>query len=196
MSTQSTAARVHLPVFELRDVSGFPAYAVGSAGEVFSRWLRLPLGGGQKGFKVVLGNTWTRMRPSLAAGYRRVSLYRDGESSPHNVCVLVLTAFVGPCPTGQEARHGNGNRTDDRIDNLSWGTRKQNAEDRVLHGTQVRGEQHPGAKLTNDLARLTLELRDQGWRYREIAERLGVSITLIGNICRGQAWKHVTEGAA
>lgn len=47
---------------------------------------------------------------------------------------LVLETFVGPCPVGMEALHDNDVRDDNRLSNLSWGTRSQNVLDSVRNG--------------------------------------------------------------
>ena len=47
---------------------------------------------------------------------------------------LVLEAFVGPCPDGMEALHGNGDPADNRLANLRYGTRSDNMFDLVKHG--------------------------------------------------------------
>jgi hypothetical protein len=61
---------------------------------------------------------------------------------------LVLETFVGPCPTGMECRHLNGDRSDNRLANLCWGTKVENAADRERHGTQPRGSKIPWSRLT------------------------------------------------
>ena len=65
-------------------------------------------------------------------GYPMVSLW--GKS--WNVHHLVLLAFVGKCPYGQETRHMNGNPKDNRLVNLRWGTHKENMEDKKRHRMQ------------------------------------------------------------
>lgn len=47
---------------------------------------------------------------------------------------LVLAAFVGPCPGGQEPLHRNGVANDNRLSNLHYGTRSENNKDIVFHG--------------------------------------------------------------
>jgi hypothetical protein len=47
---------------------------------------------------------------------------------------LVLEAFVGPKPEGGVCRHLDGNRTNNHITNLRWGTRSENSKDRWDHG--------------------------------------------------------------
>lgn len=48
---------------------------------------------------------------------------------------LVASAFHGSCPIGMECRHLNGNQADNRASNLAWGTRSENTQDSLRHGT-------------------------------------------------------------
>lgn len=67
-------------------------------------------------------------------GYLRISLRKDGKSHHFRVHRLVLEAFVGPCPEGTEACHGDGDRSNNRLENLRWDTKSENQYDRVRHG--------------------------------------------------------------
>ena len=71
-------------------------------------------------------------------GYSCVSLSRNGKSYMHNVHSLVASAFLGPLPNGQEVRHLDGNRLNNLVDNLKYGTHKENQGDRLKHGTWKR----------------------------------------------------------
>ena len=62
---------------------------------------------------------------------------------------LVLEAFIGPCPLGQECCHNDGNAYNNHLSNLRWDSPKNNSADRLLHGTQPCGEKSHLAKLTN-----------------------------------------------
>jgi len=75
-------------------------------------------------------------------GYSRVTLccgvmkLFNIKASPY-VHNLVLSTFIGPCPKGMECRHfPDRDPSNNRLDNLSWGTPVENAIDRVWHGTQ------------------------------------------------------------
>ncbi len=47
---------------------------------------------------------------------------------------LVALAFHGPRPEGLEVRHLNGDPTDNRPENLRYGTHAENMQDKVAHG--------------------------------------------------------------
>ena len=85
---------------------------------------------------------WGRTEPRLLAlrlsnGYPGVGLYKDDGVSrdARSVHSLVAQAFIGPRPEGYEVRHLNGDRTDNRLSNLAYGTPSENKLDAVSHGT-------------------------------------------------------------
>lgn len=73
-------------------------------------------------------------------GYLAVGLKCGGSTWCRSVHRLVLEAFVGPCPDGMEVRHLNGNKTDNRLENLRYGTRYENMRDQVAHGTHRQSQ--------------------------------------------------------
>jgi hypothetical protein len=103
------------------------------------------------------------------------------------VHLMVLNAFVGPCPEGMEARHLDGNRFNPALSNLCWGTKLENAQDRVTHGTWARGEKQGRAKLT--WAVVEKMRADTGKTQRQLAVDYGVSRTVAGRVRRGESWK-------
>jgi hypothetical protein len=59
--------------------------------------------------------------------------YGGTEAYPH-VHKLVLEAFTGqPRPEGMVCCHVNGNPSDNRLENLRWGTLRDNAADKRRH---------------------------------------------------------------
>lgn len=68
--------------------------------------------------------------------YQRISLYDGkGYGRPRYVHQVVLLTFVGPLPDGLVVRHLNGDPSDNRLANLAYGTRKENQQDSLIHGT-------------------------------------------------------------
>lgn len=70
----------------------------------------------------------------VSGRYRNVSLRKDGKTVVVRVQHLVLEAFVGPRPEGAQCRHLNDVGLDNRLANLSWGTKSENAHDAVRNG--------------------------------------------------------------
>lgn len=72
-------------------------------------------------------------------GYRCVNLRTGGGNGRVTpIHRLVLLAFVGPLPPGMVSRHLNGNPTDNRLENLKYGTQSENMHDRVRHGNHFQ----------------------------------------------------------
>lgn len=109
-------------------VPGWTGYEVSSRGRV--RSVERALGDGRIAGGLVLAQTADK------DGYRYVTLSDGKRRKRVHVAVLVLTAFTGPCPPGQEACHKNGRRGDNRAVNLRWGTRPENRQDRERHERQ------------------------------------------------------------
>jgi len=73
---------------------------------------------------------------------------KDNEGKYRNyfVHLMVLSMFVGPRPTPlHQARHLDGDRYNNNLSNLEWGTPKENCADRTIHGTayQKKGLDNP-----------------------------------------------------
>lgn len=133
------------------------------------------------------GRVWSNRKNRLLSlsiantGYIQVNI----AGSVRHVQRLVLEAFVGPCPYNHEACHGNGVRTDNRIENLRWDTRKANMADASRHGTTNRGERCPTSKLTREQVQ---SIRAASGSQKEIAGRFGVSREHVRDIRSGKRW--------
>lgn len=68
-------------------------------------------------------------RGTTAPFYLRVNL-PIGTKRVHR---LVAHAFLGPCPSGLEVRHLDGDSQNNAAVNLAYGTKTENAQDRVAH---------------------------------------------------------------
>lgn len=69
-------------------------------------------------------------------GHLKVVLYSGkGQKRQRYVHQLVLEAFVGKRPDGAITCHNNGDPSDNRVENLRWGTHSENTTDRISHGT-------------------------------------------------------------
>ncbi len=171
---------------QYRLVDGFPAYRVGYDGSVWSRW-------GMGGRVRKITDVW---RPKVAdvgdKGYLRVELYDgQGEIEKRLVHRLILEAFVGTCPEGLVACHGDGNPANNSISNLRWDTPESNWEDRKRHGRDMEGIKQSQAKLDDYAVRVIRRARRRGITLRLLAMRFGVSIAKIHHVVSGKNWRHV-----
>ncbi len=130
-------------------------------------------------------------RNNGAIPYPRVSLCIDKKGHKRTIHRLVLEAFIGPCPSGLEACHNDGDYLNPRLDNLRWDTRQSNMNDCKKHNTALVGERHPNAKLT---AVQVLDIRqryDNGETTQALSVAFGVGLRTISRITLGQGWRNV-----
>lgn len=154
-----------------RRVIGHPDYEVSDRGRVrsYKAWRGMP--------------TPRLMAQTLGTGgYPVVNM--DGFPA-WGVHKLVLEAFAGPRPHGAVARHLDGDRANNNLWNLAWGTPAENEADKVRHGTSNRGERHGMAKLTGVQAQ---EIREAAGTNAAIAIQFGISRTQVSVIRSGKAW--------
>lgn len=128
-------------------------------------------------------------------GYCSLRLYRDdGRQITVEVHPLVARAFIGPRPPGLVIRHLNGNPSDNRVENLRYGTYSENMQDAVRHGTlrPAHGEAAHSAKLTEADVIQIRSLQATGHVSRtSLARRFGVTPGAIGDVLSGHTWKHL-----
>jgi hypothetical protein len=165
-----------------RWVRGFISYVVSDDGQVAS-----------------LHHTALRARLLTQTPDRRgymvvtLALGRKGCKRNRFVHQLVAQSFIGPRPDGKpEVRHLDGDPSNNHAWNLAWGTRAENAQDAVRHGTTAAGSRNGQAKLTEAQVR---EIRS---RYAagnvtqyELAVEYGVTQPRISNVLNGRNWRHV-----
>jgi hypothetical protein len=92
-----------------------------------------------------------------------------------------------------EVRHLDGSRTNNRPDNLCWGTPGENQRDRLAHGTHNRGKRQWLVKISEDQAR-EIKLRiAKGQSQTSIAREMGDPVTrgIVKDISVRKAWAYV-----
>lgn len=130
----------------------------------------------------------------MHGGHIGVAVYVPGPRYARRVAVhrMVLSAFVGPPPTpGHCCRHLNGVPSDNRVENLAWGTHAENAADKIAHGTVPRGERHPCAKLTDGEVVRLRERVAAGETLTAMAAHYGIDSKSAYSIAYGRTWSHV-----
>lgn len=115
------------------------------------------------------------MKPSMGpCGFQTLGLRLEGRRRCRRVGSLVALAFLGPRPLGAEVRRLNGVTTDDRLENLAYGTRDDVTAD---HEARARREEAAGAstRCPNGHNYADLWLGEWGERFCPDCRRLGLS---------------------
>lgn len=110
----------------------------------------------------------------------------DGKMTRANRYVCGLVKGSPPTPK-HEAAHSCGHESCISPIHLSWKTRTENEADKIAHGTRLRGEQHPQAKLTEADVRKILALKGIESQPK-LAKRFGVSPMTVCRIHAGRKW--------
>ena len=176
------------------DVPEWLGYRAGTNGTIWT-CLKLYSLGNHRGTESRPDGPWKKLSFSLNPknGYLQIGMANLGKKRTNRVHSIILKTFWGPPKRGQECRHLNGRKNDNRFANLCWGTRVENWGDRVIHGTDPfgKGERSPNAKLSKADIREIRRLRGSGMIQSEIADRFKVSISTISDIDRKITWSHI-----
>src|SRR5580765_1006210 len=79
---------------------------------------------------------WRAIKPWRSGkGDHVIGIWTGNRTVRRKIAHLVLEAFVGLRPLGMVCRHLDGDRNNNNLSNLAWGTPSENVRDSVLHGT-------------------------------------------------------------
>ena len=168
-----------------KEIPGFPGYLITTQGEVLSLW-----GRGGRTRKPDKLPFLMRLEKDKD-GYLKVGLTKEGTQHKCYVHRLVLETFKGACPSGLEARHKNGHRADNRLENLDWSSHEENCSDKQVHGTAQVGERHGNSILTASLVREARRRKSLGESVKEIAKSMRVNYSTLWCAVRGKTWSHL-----
>ena len=109
----------------LKEISDYPDYKIDSIGNVFSHKY----------------NRIKQMIPQKAtAGYHYVTLCKNGKRRNRFIHRLIAQEYIPNPLNKQEVNHINGNKLDNRIENLEWVTPLENIQHAIKLGLLVCSE--------------------------------------------------------
>lgn len=153
---------------------GHPKYEVSN----FGRVRRCVAASGTRVGKILSG--WIGGCDYVYVGLSSGSIVRN-----KLVSNLVLEAFVGPRPNGQECNHKDGNKTNNCVWNLEWTTYSGNIRHAIDFGLRKT--------ITKSLAWEIKKLLHYGLSSAKIGRRVGVAYQTVINIKHGYAWKRLVR---
>jgi len=179
----------------------FPGYGVTEDGRVWSckrgEWVEL-----------IPSRNWS----SRCSGYFKVKLYRGQLGYQLKVHHLVAEAFLGPRPNNLVVNHKDGNKVNNRVENLEYVTYAENSRHAYATGLNVPrpglkgplnpnwrprqpngpGEQSPQHKLTTADVLEMRRLHGEGnTSTRALASMFGVSQPTVCRVVKRIKWRHV-----
>lgn len=152
-----------------------PDYAVSRCGKVFRNGKARKPSWGTKGY--------LRLNIRTDKGMRTIPVHR-----------IVLETYKGKRPKGKQCRHLNGDKSDNSVDNLAWGTHGENMQDKIDHGTTdnvPKGTAHFRAKMTEAQV-IEARLRaSKGESVASFAGEYGLTPSGMRAVVNGRKWKHL-----
>ncbi|MBU8770311.1 HNH endonuclease [Cytobacillus oceanisediminis] len=167
----------------IKPIPGYEGYFVDSSGNVFSKWINK----GRHG--KVMGRELRKIKGSKTKrGHVYVRFGR--KAKPLYIHRLVYQVFVGEIAEGLLIRHLNDIPYDNRVENLSIGTQKENMEDARKNKLFPLGSKNGQSKLTEKDVKEIRKLAKTNTKT-ELANKYQVSRAAIREAVNNNTWKHV-----
>jgi hypothetical protein len=180
-----------IKTYPLMDIPGFPHYKINDYGEIVSFYKRIKTTE-TRGTQTIKCETPQKLlEPHFNQDNYKDVFIKDtyGKQRIRLVHQLVLEANGHPKPfPDAEVRHLDGDRQNNHISNLKWGTSAENSADLVKHGT-LAGEKNPAAKLTGDDVIFLRKNKHLPIKY--LVERFKVCACSISMARNGRTFKNI-----
>jgi hypothetical protein len=171
-------------------------YKVSNLGRVKSlSRVVLSASGSGKGCRRTLPERILKQHPTGKGKYPGVGLHKDSVILSTTVHALVFKSFCEN-PNGlPEINHIDGNKSNNRYDNLEPSTRLQNVRHAIATGLSpsMVGESNIGVKLKEKNIVKIRSMFREGMSQTQIAKRMGTTFQNIHCIVRRKSWGHVPE---
>lgn len=125
-------------------------------------------------------------------GYYFVQPYNDNGSKNKTIHRLVAIEFVENPHNFNVVNHIDGNKKNNRFDNLEWCTDAYNHEHAQREGLLAKGSRVASAKLNERCVIAIKKLLLEGWTHDKVSALFEVSRTTITLIENGATWKHIS----
>jgi len=166
----------------IKEIPSFPGYFIDDNANVYSN---------KVGFMLKM----TQFDTGGGTKYKTVIISKGGKGYLRMVHNLVLEAFVGIRPDGMLGLHKEPNTNNNSLQNLYWGTPKQNALDRIKDLHSPKGMKAHTSKLTDEMV---LDIRKRygrngvgGLSTVALSKEYGVMPSTINCIVNKRTWTHI-----
>jgi hypothetical protein len=133
--------------------------------------------------------------PVNPTGYRRFFIKFKGRMMNISIHRAVRQSFDKTNKSKMQVAHLDGDKLNNKLNNLAWVTNKENCAHKLLHGRSARGENHPHCKISEKTAKCIWNCEpfrdDIG--LADIAKMFKTTKGIVRNIWNGYTWNHITK---
>jgi hypothetical protein len=169
---------------EVKEILGYPNYLVSNIGRVFV-------------FRKTTG--YKQVKPDNSREYTRVEMWRQGSPKKESIHRLVASAFLHKVTEDLAVNHKDGDKRNNKVENLEWVTRSENQKHAYRIGLQIGfkaggiplSESHKKALCGSRWKKEKHPVTIDGVVFKDLKEAglaMGVSRQTVLNRCRSAKW--------
>lgn len=121
--------------------------------------------------------------------YYYVCLYKNNKQKTFMIHTLVASNFIGKRPDNHDICHKNGDRYDNRVENLKYDTRRQNNIDHYRYGSK-----NPNGKLSiAEVLDMRKKYKTGRFTHKQIAELFNISKSQTNAVLNKHSYKWLND---
>lgn len=137
------------------------------------------------------GKTLKQAKSGKNKPYLKVNLCKEGTQKVVYVHRIVAQAFLPNPENKYDVNHIDGDKLNNKLENLEWVTRKENIKHACDNGLSPRGEQR--GKLTENQVLEIYKRGKEGEMQKSLAREFEVNVSAICKILKGDNWSWLTN---
>ena len=131
-----------------------------------------------------------RILKPLKQEYCLIDLCKNAKVKKFYIHRIVAKTFILNNENKPDVNHINGDKHDNRLENLEWVTKSENQKHAAKLGLiNCKGSRNSQSKLTEEIV---LSIFKSNKRNVELSKEYNISQPTICDIRKGRSWKHLT----